>query len=492
MKPTAPRPTTSWLSRRGYAVPQADAELVAALKKQLTVAPKLNPNAPGATYGEAPPTFPVYVESASKLYIPRALGLKMFGLPTHDKLGGGGEGEIAGGLKFAGTLRPEQEAPVAAFLAAAADPLKRGGLLVLPCAFGKTSLSLCIAARLGRKTLVVCHKSFLMDQWRERIAQFVPTARVGLIQQKKVDVAGADIVVASLQSLAMRAYPESLFAAFHTVIFDEVHHTSAEVFSRALAKLSAPVMLGLSATPDRKDGLRKVYEWHLGEAVYSIRKRDDTALLVKFVKFYAENPAYSRVKTLWNGKPNTAAMVNQICAFGPRNDRILEEIRKVHEAEPDRRYLIMSDRRGHLLELQKMLDASGMGDTGLYLGGMKQEALAASTTRKFILATTSMTAEAFDVPALNTLVVASPLSSMEQPVGRIQRQKASERTHTPLVIDVWDELGSFNNQGMRRAVFYKKQGYGFVGARGAGSGDDIAEASEKEVTKAVPDFEDDE
>lgn len=473
-------------------MPRTDAG-AAALKAALTATPKINPNAPGGA--AAAVSFPVYVESASKLYIPRAIGLRWFGAPTHDKLAAG---DAAPGMVFAGQLRPEQEAPVAAFLTAAADPLQRGGLLVLPCAFGKTSLSLCIASRLGRKTLVVCHKSFLMDQWRERIAQFVPTARVGLIQQKKIDVAGADIVVASLQSLAMRAYPESLFTAFHTVIFDEVHHTSAEVFSRALAKLSAPVMLGLSATPDRKDGLRKVFEWHLGEAVYSIRKRDDTALLVQFVKFFDPAPEYSRIKLMWNKKPNTAAMINQICAFGPRNDRILEEIRRVHEAEPDRRYLIMSDRRGHLLELQKMLDASGMGTTGLYLGGMKQELLAASTTRKFILATSSMTAEAFDVPALNTLVVASPLSSMEQPVGRIQRQKASERTHVPLVIDVWDELGSFANQGMRRAAFYKKQGYGFVGARGiagalsrAAEPDAAPEASPAERA-AVPEFDDDE
>jgi len=476
-----PSPTETFLSRRGYAIPKTDANaaLVASLKTNLTVEPKLNPNAPGARPGEKAPSFPVFVESASKLYIPRAVGLKWFGLPTHDKLG---EGAAAPGLIFAGQLRPEQEAPVAAFLAAAADKARRGGVLVLPCAFGKTSMSLNIACQVGRKTLVVCHKAFLMEQWRERIAQFVPTARIGLIQQKKVDVEGADIVIASLQSLAMRDYPESLFKDFHMVIFDEVHHTSAEVFSRALAKLSSPVMLGLSATPDRKDGLRRVFEWHLGEAVYEVRKRDDTSLIVKFVKYFDAHPDYARQRVMWNGKPNTAAMVNQVCAYAPRNARILEEIAAVHAAEPDRRYLIMSDRRGHLLALQKLIDASGMGSTGLYLGGMKQEALNASTSKKFILATTSMTAEAFDVPALNTLVVASPLSSMEQPVGRIQRQKACDRTHTPLVIDVWDELGSFNNQGMRRAAFYKKQGYGFAGA---------AAVPPAVHSNIVPDFESD-
>lgn len=467
-----------FLSRRGYAIEKDGNEtLVAELREQLTVQPKVIPG-----MGNAPDPFPVYRENSKKIYIPRNFGLQRFGVPAHDTLSGG---VAAPGLVFQGKLRPEQEEPVSAVILAALDPLRRGGLLVVPPGFGKTSMSLYVGCHFKRRMLVVCHKSFLMEQWKERISQFIPTASVGVIQQQRVDVDGKDIVIASLQSLSMRDYPESVFSSFYCVVLDECHHLGAEVFSRALAKIAAPVMIGLSATPNRKDGLRKVFEWHLGKVIYEIKRRDDVSVLVQMVKFYDRDPEYSRERLMWNGKPNTAAMMNAVCAFPPRNVRIMEEIQKVHAQDPERRWLVMSARRGHLLELKRMIEASGLGTTGLYLGGMKQDDLNESTTKKFILATVNMCAEGFDVPALNTMVLATPMTSMEQPIGRIQRQKPHERTHTPLVIDIWDEIGVFHRQALQRISFYKKQGYAFV-AGGATS----SEAEKEEVPKNVDFVED--
>ena len=98
----------------------------------------------------------------------------------------------------------------------------------------------------------------------------MPTARVGLIQQGVVDVDGKDIVIAMLQSLSMKSYATEVFAGFGMCCFDECHHLGAEVFSRALVKTSTRYMLGLSATPDRKDRLRRVFEWHLGTVVAAV------------------------------------------------------------------------------------------------------------------------------------------------------------------------------------------------------------------------------
>lgn len=67
--------------------------------------------------------------------------------------------------------------------------------------------------------------------------------------------------------------------------------------------------------------------------------------------------------------------------------------------------------------------------------------------------------EGMDIPALNTLLLASPVSSVEQSVGRIQRQKEDEREHTPLVLDVWDQFSLFRSQGMKRQQLYKKHEY---------------------------------
>ena len=458
------RPLVTYMSRRGYAIDKepANVALIAQLRRTLTVQPKANPNAPGGAAGGGVP-FPVFLESSKKLYMPRAFGLRAFGPPTegHDSVHDGESAE--GRLAFSGGLRPEQQAPVEAFLEAARDPARRGGIISLQCGGGKTCCALYVASVLGRKTLVVCHKEFLINQWRERIAQFLPNARVGVIKAKRVETAGCDVVIASLQSLALKEYPPGTFDRFHLVVSDECHHLSAEVFSRALPKVTAPVMLGLSATLDRKDGLRRVFEWYLGSPVYLQQGgRTDTSLDVRVLRYQdvATGPqAYGRVQLMFNGKPNTARMVNDICAHGPRDDAMLDELEAVLRREPGRRVLVLSDRRAHLRALDAAITARRLGSVGWYVGGMKEAALKESESKDILLGTVSMVSEGFDVPALNTLVLASPISSLEQPLGRIQRQKPQDRTHVPLVIDVWDQFSLFRAQGLRRMQFYKRNGY---------------------------------
>jgi len=138
---------------------------------------------------------------------------------------------------------------------------------------------------------------------------------------------------------------------------------------------------------------------------------------------------------------------------------ILAALQEILAAEPDRKVIVLSDRRGHLTALKKLIDDAGLGTTGFYVGGMKQALLDASAERQIILATGAMANEGLDIPALNTLVFASPVTAIEQPIGRIQRQKPEERTHAPLVLDFWDDFSVFYNQGARRQAFYKKNGY---------------------------------
>jgi superfamily II DNA or RNA helicase len=90
---------------------------------------------------------------------------------------------------------------------------------------------------------------------------------------------------------------------------------------------------------------------------------------------------------------------------------------------------------------------------------MKPEELKNSESKDIILGTYTLVSEGFDVPSLNTLVFASPISSIEQSVGRIQRQKPADRRFTPLIIDLWDDFSLYRNQGFRRIAFYKKNGY---------------------------------
>jgi hypothetical protein len=149
-----------------------------------------------------------------------------------------------------------------------------------------TVMGLNIICQIKKKTIIVCHKGFLINQWKERIEQFIPTARIGIIKAKVIDVEDKDIVIASLQSLAMKEYDKKIFEDFGMSVFDEVHHLSAEVFCRALSKVTTRVMLGLSATLNRADGLRKVFEWYIGTPVIETKKRSDSDMIIKMINFY--------------------------------------------------------------------------------------------------------------------------------------------------------------------------------------------------------------
>lgn len=486
-------PTRTFLTRKGYAFEkEGNEKLVEHLRTFLTVSPLVNPNMPGANNVVS---FPVYRESPKYIYIPKAFGLKTFGEPNINLMGNGIK---CPRLIFEGLLRDEQKAPVKAFLEAAKNPIKCGGLLILPCAFGKTALSLYLAAELGKKTLVVCHKEFLMNQWKDRISAFLPKAKVGFIKQKTVDIDDKDIVIASLQSIAMREYPKETFDSFGMTIFDECHHTSAEVFSKCLPKTTTEVMLGLSATPNRKDGLRKVFEWFIGKPVYEIKKRLETNLIVHSCRFthYDTNHVYGREIQMYAGRINFAGMINAVCGYEPRNEYIVDELERVLSIEPERHILIMSERKSQLKQLEKILKARNVanGSMGYYVGGMKPQDMEESTRKRIILATVQICSEGFDVESLNTLVLASPISSIEQPIGRIQRQKPADRKYVPLVIDIWDQYSMFETQGMRRVKFYKKNGYKIFSKRNDqienaySSSDETSEVDECKRKQKTMDF----
>src|ERR1039458_8853372 len=148
-----------------------------------------------------------------------------------------------------------------------------GGLVNFAVGGGKTIFALYLASMLGLKTLVIVHKEFLMDQWTEKILgnpakgipAFLPGARVGRIQQNVCDVKDKHVVLGMVHSLAMKdSYPVSIYDEFGLVITDESHRMSAATFSLAGPKFSAKYRLALTATPDRKDGTKNVFMYHIG------------------------------------------------------------------------------------------------------------------------------------------------------------------------------------------------------------------------------------
>ena len=312
------------------------------------------------------------------------------------------------------------------------------------------------------KTLVIVHKSFLMNQWKERIESFVPHAKIGKIQGQIIDTADKDIVLAMLQSVSTKDYPEDTFADIGLVIADEAHHLSAEVFCRALPKVAAKYMMGLSATPKRKDGLTKVFKWYLGEIAYTLDRTETQPVLAKMITFKCGDPEYGLEKTNFRGAPLIPVLVSDLCRIQSRNDLIQDQIR--FYIREDRQIMVISDRLAHLEELknqfdsdvEKMFSESDRPSSGFYTGKQKQKELNVNEHKRVIFATYGLVREGLDILTLNTIIFATPVADVVQAAGRIFR-----RIHVmpPLIIDIADTFSIFFKWNKTRRSFYSKKDF---------------------------------
>lgn len=443
---------SSYLGAKGYSIYKENLSIEEQqwLRSELEVRPYA-PNAP-----VQPDSFPVYRESGAKIYVPRFFGNEHFGVTPECRIGSPHRISLA----FEGELRAYQQRVVSAYLKSG-DNHGRGGLLEIPCGRGKTVMALAIIASLGLKCLVIVHKGFLLSQWEERIAQFLPGARVGRIQGPTVDVNDKDIVIGMLQSLSMKSYPSSLFAQFGLTVVDECHHISSEVFSRSLLKVITPNVLGLSATMQRKDGLTKVFKMFLGPIVYSEKRGGDDKVIVKKITFTGGNgdEEFSSTEYDYRGNPQHSRMISKLCAYGRRSDFVVGVIQKEYEEKAGQQIMVLSQNRNLLVFIHRAIEHRGFASVGYYVGGMKEPDLKDSERKDVILATYGMAAEALDIKTLTTLVLATPRTDVTQAVGRILRVPHDR----PLVVDIVDVHQVFQKQWQKRAAFYRKNKYRIMG-----------------------------
>lgn len=189
-----------------------------------------------------------------------------------------------------------------------------------------TSISLHILSQLKKKTIVIVHKEFLMNQWIERIQQFLPTARIGKIQGQTIDIENKDIVLAMLQSLSMKEYPSSLFDSFGFTIIDEVHHISSETFSRALYKFVTKYSLGLSATMNRKDGTTKTFKMFLGEVVHKTESKGEREVEVRCINYKTNDDEFNETILDYRGQPQNSSMISKLCSYNRRTEFIIQTL----------------------------------------------------------------------------------------------------------------------------------------------------------------------
>jgi len=455
---TPPQTLNTYLGPRGYTIPKSELSetQLKDIRKTLTVRPVTG----GGAFGAADTVeYPIYRESSNKIYLPRFYGKSVFGEVKRMAIHPGDD--IA--IEFAGGLRPIQVPVVEAYLNAVNPPdsgsgegVGGGGLLELPCAFGKTVLSLNIIARLKKKTLVIVNKEFLLNQWIERISQFLPEAKVGRIQGPEIDIEGKDIVLGMLQSISQKDYDPKVFESFGLTIIDEVHHISSEVFSRALFKIVSKYMLGLSATMERKDGTTYVFKQFLGEVVFKgERDGGEHDVEVRAIEYVSKDAEFNKVECDFRGNPKYSTMIVKLCDHGDRSDFIVRVIRDLIKEQPGAQIMILAHNRSILTYLHDSIVAQKIATAGYYVGGMKEVFLKETEEKQVVVATYAMAAEALDIKTLNTLVMVTPKTDIVQSVGRILREKHDK----PLVVDIVDGHDVFKNQWAKRRRYYKKCEY---------------------------------
>jgi superfamily II DNA or RNA helicase len=441
----------TYLGQKGYTINKNELSIEKQVKirNDLTIKPFVM----GSPLNETK-TFPAYRESPNKFYVPHYYGVSQFGSPKQYKISEGQDIHLV----FNGKLRDYQEPVVNKFINHCLDVKYGGGLLELYCAWGKTSASLYMITQLKKKTLVIVHKEFLMNQWIERIQQFLPTARIGKIQGPIIDVDDKDIVIGMLQSLSMKEYPASVFESFGLTIIDEVHHISSEVFSNSLFKIVTKYMLGLSATMNRKDGTTSVFKMFLGDVIYKSKRDDERAVTVRAIEYYVDDDDFNEVKLDYRGKPQYSTMISKLCEYSRRSEFILRILSDMLKENPEQQVMILAHNKNILKYLHDAISHRNIATVGYYIGGMKESALKQTETKKVVIATYAMAAEALDIKTLTTLIMATPKTDIEQSVGRILREKHS----SPIVVDIVDSHDLFKNQWRKRKTFYKKENYKII------------------------------
>ena len=324
-----------------------------------------------------------------------------------------------------------------------------------------TVMSINILSKIGKKTLIIVHKEFLLNQWIERIEEFCPNAQIGRIQGPVFDIEGKDIVIGMLQTIYDRDFPDDAFDSFGLTIVDEVHRIGSCQFSRALLRVQTPIMLGVTATLERKDGLTRVIHQFMGPLLYhqATQKPSNRSefehVLVRGMEFVSRDVDFQEVAYDFRGNVLYSTMISKLCAFGPRTAFLVRILRDLVAENPEAQILVLGHNRSLLVDLFDAIVDQEIATVGYYLGGMKQCELDRSTERQILLATYAMASEGFDHKNLSILVMITPKTDIVQSVGRIFRT----RHERPIIVDVIDQHDVFKNQWRKRLTYYRKSGY---------------------------------
>lgn len=327
---------------------------------------------------------------------------------------------------FGGRLKPFQEEAVAKMGA------KDFGTLSAPTGSGKTVMGLYLIARRGQPAAVIVHTKDLAHQWVARIHQFlgVPEREIGFIGAGRRRT-GARITVALVQSLYK--YASELAPRVGHLVVDECHRTPSRTFTEAVKAFDSHYMLGLSATPWRRDRLSKLIFWHLGNVHHEIAAKGliesgDVLPAEVIVRETAFRPYFDPVGEY-------ARMLSELAEDKERNLLIVDDVAAVQQ-ESSGVCLVLSDRKAHCENLKVLLKFRHRVAAEVLTGDLTVARRQALTERlqagdiKVLIATGQLVGEGFDCPRLETLFLVTPIrfsGRLLQYLGRVLRPAPGKR-----------------------------------------------------------------
>ncbi len=362
-------------------------------------------------------------------------------------------------VRFAGMLRPDQDAAVAAMLA------HDTGILCAPTAFGKTVAAAALIARRGVNTLVLVHRTELLKQWQERLQAFLATdelgkSAIGTIGAGKAKPTGR-IDIAVMQSLHRQGETSEQVEDYGHVIADECHHLSAVSFEAILKRAKAKYVLGLTATPIRRDGRQPIIFMQCGPTRHVAARPRGAPQTLEVI------PRYLSAHITLAGDAGIQEVFRTLAGDAGRTAAIAEEVASAYAQ--GHKVLVLTERTEHLDAMVTAL--AGRVPTLFTLHGRMSKKQRAALigeldalrpdAPRVLLSTGKLVGEGFDHPPLDTLVLAMPISwkgTLQQYAGRLHREHANKtRVHIidfvdaghPALLRMWD----------RRQHGYQAMGY---------------------------------
>jgi superfamily II DNA or RNA helicase len=327
-----------------------------------------------------------------------------------------------------------------------------GVILSIYTGGGKTAMALKLISILKLKTLIVVNKKILSDQWKSQIELFLPDAKIGLIQGKIFDI--EEITICTLQTISKISHTikhsKEDYKQFDFVIFDEIHNINSSQFSNALFLISSFYMLGLSATPKRKDGLHVISTSHIGP----IKLYENNNKIVPEIHIHRMPKVVIKTEMTKTGKLNLSRLMTDISENEICNEYIVSKV--VEYLKEDRTILILCSRVEQCKTLCEMTLLTESVSCSFIAGKMSTLERNEAILCQVVYSTYNSFSEGVDKSDLDTLILASSRVEVVQSVGRILRRINKNK---PVVADLLFNHGVLMNQYYRRNRFYKKSGF---------------------------------